>query len=79
MPAAATDEATDQVGDQVTDQVGQLLRTLRGGFDGHGYHAAPWTTPPAIRLGQVAMTVPDKPNSRLQRYRLTLRGRVLLG
>ena len=25
---------------------------------------------PAIALGLVAMTIPDKPNSRLQRYRL---------
>lgn len=86
----ATDQVDDQVGDQVTDQVGQLLRTLTGGalmatdiMRRLGLHHRPslrqnYLTP-AIRLGLVAMTVPDKPNSRLQRYRLTPRGRSLLG
>ena len=29
-------------------------------------------------VGVIAMTIPDKPQSRLQRYRLTLRGLALL-
>ena len=29
---------------------------------------------PAIQLGLVALTIPDKPNSRLQKYRLTAAG-----
>ena len=31
---------------------------------------------PAIRSGLIEMTVPDRPRSRLQRYRLTQRGRA---
>jgi ATP-dependent DNA helicase RecG len=34
---------------------------------------------PALAAGLVEMTIPDKPNSRLQRYRLTERGRALVG
>ena len=30
---------------------------------------------PALKLDFIAMTIPDKPNSRLQKYRLTEKGR----
>jgi hypothetical protein len=33
---------------------------------------------PAIAAGLVEMTIPDKPNSRLQRYRLTEAGKAKL-
>jgi len=33
---------------------------------------------PALASGLIAMTVPDKPNSRLQMYRLTDKGRAML-
>lgn len=33
---------------------------------------------PTLEQGLVEMTVPDKPNSRLQKYRLTARGRAAL-
>ncbi len=33
---------------------------------------------PALEAELIAHTIPDKPNSRLQRYRLTDKGRTLL-
>jgi ATP-dependent DNA helicase RecG len=33
---------------------------------------------PALKVGLIEMTIPDAPNSRLQRYRLTEKGRKQL-
>ncbi|MEW6221567.1 MAG: Fic family protein [Thermodesulfobacteriota bacterium] len=75
--------------DQVSDQVGALLRVMaqdrpqsaaelmaaldlshRPSFRKHYLH-------PAAQDGLIAMTIPGKPNSRWQRYRLTEKGRVV--
>ncbi|MEZ7892667.1 MAG: Fic family protein [Candidatus Wallbacteria bacterium] len=76
---------TDQVDDQVTDQVAILLKLFNGNslatselmqkldlthrptFRNNYLH-------PALYNGLIEMTVPDKPNSRLQKYRLTKKG-----
>ncbi|MBA3035101.1 MAG: Fic family protein [Desulfobacterium sp.] len=76
---------TDQVSDQVSDQVKKILQILVKGplsaldlmkalnlshrptFRKNYLH-------PAINKGFIEMTIPDKPNSRIQQYRITSKG-----
>lgn len=76
----ATDQVADQVTDQVTDQVGRLLAALGNEelsaaelMDRLSLSHRPTFREnylnPALAAGLIERTVPDKPSSRLQRYR----------
>jgi predicted HTH transcriptional regulator len=75
----------EQVSTQVSTQVEKLLRNFNS--DVLGVNDLMKTVnlkerrtfvrnyiQPALKLGLIEMTVPDKPNSRLQKYRLTQKG-----
>ncbi len=83
---AASAQVTDQVTDQVTPEVARLLaaaaqgehaRSVLQGLLGlkHTPHFRQAYLQPAMVAGLLEMTLPDQPNSRLQRYRLTALGR----
>lgn len=79
----------EQVGEQVGEQVAVVLRACAGEpqtrrallsalgltpvYLNHRRHIGP-----LLEAGLIEMTLPDKPNSRLQRYRLTRKGRATL-
>jgi ATP-dependent DNA helicase RecG len=81
---------TAQVGEQVTGQVGRLLSVLAVGSLGRieaqsalqlksqANFRDRYLTP-ALAAALIERTIPDKPNSRLQKYRLTAKGRALIG
>lgn len=83
IPAAAP-----QVAPHVTPQVERLLRGIRGEMSREALQQAlalqdrksfrERYLAPALEQGLIEMSVPDKPNSRLQRYRLTDKGRLWL-
>jgi len=72
----------------VTPQVGELLAVIRGEMGREALQAARELSDrksfrerylkPALADGLIEMTIPDKPNSRLQQYRLTDKGRQWL-
>ena len=86
----ATEQATEQVEratEQATEQVGleaRLLRAMSGEMTGRGIqealglrhriHFREAYLLPALRAGLIEMTIPDKPRSSKQRYRLTSAG-----
>ncbi len=78
-------EAAEQVTPQVTPQVEQLIQALQGeatrealmaqlGLRDREHFRTSYLMP-ALAANLIEMTVPDKPNSRLQKYRLTEVGR----
>ncbi len=82
---AVTSTATPQVEPQVTPQVARLLEVLTGemareeiqgvlGLQDRKSFRERYLVP-ALADGLIEMTLPGKPNSRLQRYRLTDQGR----
>ncbi len=84
-PDAASAQVTDQVTDQVTPEVARLLvaaaqgALARTALQGllklkHTPHFRQAYLQPAMAAGLLEMKLPDQPNSRLQRYRLTALG-----
>jgi len=79
---------TPQVAPQVTPQVGELLAAIQGEMSREALQAALSLSDrksfrerylkTALADGLIEMTIPDKPNSRLQKYRLTDKGRQWL-
>lgn len=84
----AVTSVSPQVAPQVTPQVERLLRAMRGEMsrdalqielalqDRKSFRERYLN--PALAAGLIEMSLPHKPNSRLQRYRLTDEGRQLL-
>lgn len=86
--ASNAGNSTPQVDQQVTPQVERLLNVLTGADKPLARHELQSRLSlkdresfrerylkPALDLGLIEMTLPDKPNSRLQQYRLTDQGR----
>lgn len=79
---------TPEVTPQVTPEVRRLLSALRGDMDRSSLQAALQLKAeknfrllylrPALEAGVIEMTIPDKPRSSKQKYRLTAKGRTLL-
>lgn len=77
---------TPQVAPQVTPQVSELLMALKGEMSRDDLQAvlglqdrksfSERYLKPALNAGLIEMTIQDKPNSRLQKYRLTIKGRT---
>jgi len=78
-------EVTDHVTDHVTDQVEQLIRVVQDEMSRselqqalgltHRQHFKEVYLDPALQSALIEMTIPDKPRSSKQRYRLTDKGR----
>jgi Fic family protein len=81
----AVTTSAPQVTPQVTPQVGELLSAIQGEMSREALQAALGLRDrksfrerylkPALADGLIEMTIPEKPNSRLQKYRLTDKGR----
>jgi ATP-dependent DNA helicase RecG len=80
---------TDQVTDQVTGEIARLLAAAAQGEHTrnalqealglkHTPHFRQAFLLPALEAGLIEMTLPDKPRSRAQRYRLTRLGHLWL-
>lgn len=88
LDRGGTEHATVHVAEHVTEQVLQLLRACRGeqsraelmdavGLT-HREHFREAYLVPALAMGYLEMTIPDKPKSSRQKYRLTPAGHTFL-
>lgn len=83
---SATDQVTPPGTGEVTGEVARLLGALQGEMKRtdlqealglkHEDHFRDAYLKPALDRGLIEMTIPDKPRSRLQKYRLTASGRA---
>jgi Fic family protein len=84
----AISSATPEVAPEVTPEVRRLLSVLNGEMTRKDLqqklglldekHFREFYQQPAIAANLMEMTIPDKPNSRLQKYRLTLKGAAFI-
>ena len=85
---AGTGQVAGQVAGQVSPEVARLLRMLQGemtrlelqqelSLKGRANFEERYLKP-ALKEGLIEYTVPDKPNSRMQKYRLTIKARAWL-
>jgi hypothetical protein len=79
-PAVRTGEVTGEVSRLINVLIGEMKRTeLREVLEQkHQDHFREAYLIPALKSGLVEMTVPSKPKSRVQKYRLTAKGHVWL-
>ncbi|OGT96324.1 MAG: cell filamentation protein Fic [Geobacteraceae bacterium GWB2_52_12] len=86
---AVTSIVTPEVAPEVTPEVRKMLSVLSGEMTRRNLqqklglldekHFRESYLQPAIAAGLMEMTIPDKPNSRLQKYRLTSKGAAFIG
>lgn len=85
---AVTTTSTPEVTTEVTPEVRRMLSRLTGAMTRREIqqqlglvnekHFREFYQQPAIAAGLMEMTIPDKPNSRLQKYRLTSKGATFI-
>lgn len=89
LRTALREIAGEQVSEQVSEQVAKILRACSKGSKtkaqllesaglANAYLNYKRHILPLLQSGVIEMTLPDKPQSRLQKYRLTSQGRTLL-
>jgi ATP-dependent DNA helicase RecG len=84
-----TEQVTAEVTAEVTEEVRRLLAVMSGEMKRadmqqaiglkHEKHFRDAYLLPALAVGVIEMTHPDKPQSSKQRYRLTAQGKAVLG